>query len=82
MGNGHLKAKVDALALDVEGLLKLLGGTPEQRERYWEILKGITSRAWLNVVEAEVGAAQANVKSVANVVAALHDNAKQLSAGD
>jgi hypothetical protein len=31
--------------LSVEGLFKLLGGTPSQRARFWEILKGITTPA-------------------------------------
>jgi hypothetical protein len=83
MGNGtrNLKTKVDALALDVEGLLKLLGGTPDQRERFWEIIKGITTPAVLQIIEADLGAAQANVKSALNMVTVIRENAKQLSAG-
>jgi hypothetical protein len=37
--------KVDAVQLNLEGLLKLLGGTANDRLRFWEIIKGITSVA-------------------------------------
>lgn len=38
---GDLKTK--ALQLNIEGLLRLLGGTASERERFWEIRKGITT---------------------------------------
>ncbi len=84
MGNGstkHLKTKIDALALDVEGLLKLLGGSSADRERFWEIVKGITTPAVMHIVDAEVDAAEANVKAALNVMTTLRQNAQQLSAG-
>jgi hypothetical protein len=36
-------AKARALQLNVEGLFKLLGGTADDRLRFWEIFKGITT---------------------------------------
>jgi hypothetical protein len=40
-----LDREIDRLELTIEGLLKLLGGTPAQRQRFWEIFKGITTPA-------------------------------------
>ena len=37
--------KVSAVQRDLESLLKLLGGTPDERLRFWEIVKGITTPA-------------------------------------
>ena len=37
--------KVSAVQRDLESLLKLLGGTADQRLRFWEIVKGITTPA-------------------------------------
>lgn len=35
--------KVDAAQLSLEGLLRLLGGSASDRQRFWEIFKGITT---------------------------------------
>jgi hypothetical protein len=66
-----LSRKVDALQLNIEGLLKLLGGTSADRLRFWEILKGITSVAEFDLVGQHLDAtsnllkqAQTNVKSL------------------
>ena len=40
-----LEHEVEALTLNIEGLLKLLGGTPAQRERFFEEFKGLTTPA-------------------------------------
>ena len=40
---GDLGKKVNALQLNFEGLLKLLGGSERDRMRFWEIVKGITT---------------------------------------
>ena len=37
--------KVSAVQRDLESLLKQLGGTPDERLRFWEIVKGITTPA-------------------------------------
>jgi hypothetical protein len=37
--------KVSAVQRDLESLIKLLGGTADQRLRFWEIVKGITTPA-------------------------------------
>ncbi len=81
MSNGHLKVRVDALRLDIEGLLKLLGGNEADRLRFWEIVKGITTPAVFKVVDAQLEGAEAQIKSVTKAVNMLHANAKELSAG-
>jgi hypothetical protein len=39
----NLEREIHALELNLEGLLKLLGGTEDERERFWEIMKGLTT---------------------------------------
>lgn len=71
--------RVTALQHDFESLLKLLGGTPEERLRFWEIVKGITTPAVFRIVEAELEAVDAQFKSTQAVLGALKANAKELS---
>lgn len=66
-----LSRKVDALQLNIEGLLKLLGGSSADRQRFWEIVKGVTTIAefdllgqHLDVTSNLLKQAQANVKSI------------------
>jgi hypothetical protein len=80
-GSKNLKVKVEALARDTESLLKLLGGSPDDRLRFWEILKGITTPAVLHLVEAQVEALDLQVNALNKTVNAVHANAKELSAG-
>src|SRR5437016_9098797 len=57
MSNGdkrNLKVRVDAVQLNLEALLKLLGGTADDRERFFEIILGITSLAVFSLVEADL----------------------------
>lgn len=72
--------RVTALQRDFESLLKLLGGTPEERLRFWEIVKGVTTPAVFKVVEAELEAIEGQFKSTHAVLGALKANAKELSA--
>ncbi|MEA2325516.1 MAG: hypothetical protein QOE68_475 [Thermoanaerobaculia bacterium] len=66
-----LSRKIDALQLNLEGLLKLLGGSSADRLRFWEILKGVTSVAEFELIGQHLDTTsnllkqvQANVKSV------------------
>jgi hypothetical protein len=61
--NPHdLKHRVDALQTNVAGLFKLLGShDPDERLRFWEILKGITSVATFTLVEHELSTINALV---------------------
>jgi hypothetical protein len=64
-----------ALALNIEGLLKLLGGTPDDRLRYWEILKGITTPAEFRLVNQQLELIQTLVNQVQASAKALKDTA-------
>ena len=60
--SNDLKRKVEALQLNTEGLFKLLGSNdPDERLRFWEILKGITTPRESRFVEHEVSAINALV---------------------
>lgn len=83
MPNGdtkHLKVRVESLQRDAESLFKLLGGDSDDRLRFWEILKGITTPAVFRVVETQLEALEQNVKSATHVLKTLETNAKELSA--
>jgi hypothetical protein len=67
MGNPNTRA----LALNLEGLIKLLGKTSDDRLRYWEIVKGITSIA-------EFELATQHIDAMANMAQQLTVNAKAL----
>ena len=78
MGNGpNLRIKVEAVERDLESLLKLLGGTPDQREEFWEILKGITSVATFQIAEAAVDGLARQVANVNEMAQALHQAAQE-----
>jgi len=82
MSNGnerHLRVKVQALQHNLEGLLKLLGGTPDERERFWEIIKGITTPAVFKVIETHLDGAALQLQSITQSVKTLEANAKELS---
>lgn len=59
-----LDARTRALQLNVEGLFKLLGGTPDERIRFWEILKGITTPAEHQLVSQQLEIMQGLVNQV------------------
>jgi RecJ-like exonuclease len=59
------RIRTRALQLNIEGLLKLLGGTPDERERFWEILKGITTPAENRLIAEEIATLQVLVDQVA-----------------
>lgn len=68
----NFKEQVGRLELSVEGLLKLLGGSAEQRERFWEIMKGITSQAHARLVENALAAAEQSATTTWSSLSALH----------
>ena len=75
----RLKLKITRLQKDTAGLLKLLGGTAEDRLRFWEIIKGITTPAVFRLVEMQVDAAQAQVTLTTKGLSMLQKNANKLS---
>jgi hypothetical protein len=78
MSNGNLQVQVNAVQQDFESLLKLLGGTPDQRARFWEILKGITTPQVIALLQADLTHLSSNVQSTANLLKTIHNDAKQI----
>lgn len=56
------RLNVKPLQLNTEGLLKLLGGTPDDRLRFWEIFKGITTPRQAVLINKQLGALASSVK--------------------
>ena len=83
MGNGadpkKLRKKVEALQLNTEGLLKLLGSS--DRLRLWEILKGITTPIQLQLVDHQLETMTALLSQVQAGAKAVERTAKQIAAG-
>jgi len=70
--------KVRALQLNIEGLLKLLGGTAAQRERFWEIFKGITTPRETVLINSQVATLAAAAKSLQAGVKTLGNVARKM----
>ena len=81
MGNGNLNPKTRALQLNLEGLFKLLGGTSEERLRFWEIVKGITTPAQFRVVSKQIKTMEGQVKQVAQGAKVLKQMAGKIAKG-
>lgn len=79
MGIKPLEVHVKAVEDDLEAILKLLGGTSEERFRALEILKGITSRAVVKVVAVQLDAVAQSLKSVHIALKTLTENHKELA---
>jgi len=71
--------KVKALQLNLEGLFKLTGGTADDRQRFWEIIKGITTPVELRLVNAQLDALSAHAKAVQAGAKALQSSAQQIA---
>lgn len=81
MGNGNLNPKTRALQLNLEGLFKLLGGTSEERLRFWEIVKGVTTPAQFRVVSKQIKTMEGQVKQVAQGAKVLKQMAGKIAKG-
>lgn len=75
----QLKPKARALQLNVEGLFKLLGGTPDERLRFWEILKGITTPAEFRLVNQQLEIMQSLINQVQASAKTLKETASGIS---
>jgi hypothetical protein len=73
-----LKSKVRALQLNTEGLL---GGSSADKQRFWEILKGITTPAEHRLVVSELDNMVAAVKNAQAAAKAVAAAAKQITRG-
>ena len=70
--------KVRALQLNIEGLLKLLGGTAAQRARFWEIFKGITTPRETVLINSQVATLAAAAKQLQTGVKQLGNVAQRM----
>ena len=66
-----------ALQRNMESLIKLLGGTADERLRFWEIIKGITTPAVYRVVNQQLKTVDVLVNAVQANVANLKQTAKR-----
>jgi hypothetical protein len=71
--------KVRALQLNLEGLFKLLGGTADDRQRFWEIIKGITTPIELRLINAQLDALAIQAKAVQAGAKSLQNSAQQIA---
>ena len=71
--------KTKALQLNVEGLFKLLGGSSEDRLRFWEIFKGITTPRELILINAQIEHLAASIKQVEIGAKTLRATAQQIA---
>jgi hypothetical protein len=60
----RLDPDVERVERSVGGLLQLLGGTPDERERFWEILKGITTPAEFRLAKSSLVVAERELTTV------------------
>jgi hypothetical protein len=80
MADPRLKTKIEALQLNTAALLKLLGGTDAEKQRFWEKVKGITKPAVLRLVDQQVDVLTDLVAQVHTSVKTIEKSAKSIAA--
>jgi len=71
------RINVKALQLSVEGLYKLLGGSDEDKQRFWERLKGITTPREAILLNSQIDGMAGALNSVKDAAKGLQNAAKQ-----
>ncbi|HKG61208.1 MAG TPA: hypothetical protein VKB05_15720 [Pyrinomonadaceae bacterium] len=71
--------KVRALQLNLEGLLRLLGGSADDKQKFLETILGITTRMEVKLINAQVDALSAHTKAVQSAAKALQSTAQQIA---
>lgn len=71
--------KVRALQLNLEGLLRLLGGSADDKQKFLETILGITTRMEVKLINAQVDALAAHTKAVQAGAKALQTTAQQIA---
>ena len=71
--------KVRALQLNIEGLLRLLGGSSEDKQRFLEMVIGITTPMEVKLINAQIDALSAHTKAVQAGAKALQSTAQQIA---
>lgn len=73
--------KTAAAQRSFESLLKLLGGTAEDRLRFWEILKGITTPAQFKAATNQLTKLQSQLAGAQNLAKTLKTSAGKVAKG-
>lgn len=73
------KKKVRALQLNLEGLLKLAGGSSDDKQRFLEMIIGITTPMEVKLINAQVDALSAHTKALQTGAKALQTSAQQIA---
>ena len=71
--------KVKALQLNLEGLLRLLGGSSDDKQKFLEMIIGITTPMEVKLINAQVDALAAHTKAVQTGAKALQTTAQQIA---
>ena len=71
--------KVRAVQLNLEGLMRLLGGSEAERERFWEIQKGVTTRLEAKILNSQLDAMAAQSKVLQSSTKELKDAAQEVA---
>jgi len=71
--------KVRALQLNLEGLLRLLGGSAEDKQKFLEMVLGITTRMEVKLINAQIDALSAHTKAVQAGAKSLQSTAQQIA---
>ncbi|MEP6916724.1 MAG: hypothetical protein ABJC89_13820 [Acidobacteriota bacterium] len=69
------KTQVVALQRNAAALLKLLGGDNDDRLRFWEIFKGITTPVEAKLIDHQIAVAAGLVDQVSNSIKVLQKTA-------
>ena len=73
------RKKVRALQLNLEGLLKLAGGSSDDKQRFLEMIIGITTPMEVKLINAQVDALSAHTKALQTGAKALQTSAQQIA---
>ena len=73
------RKKVRALQLNLEGLLKLAGGSSDDKQRFLELILGITTPIEIRLVNAQVDAMAAHAKAIQDGAKSLQASAQQIA---
>ena len=71
--------KVKALQLNIEGLLRLLGGSSDDKQRFLEMIIGITTPMEVKLINGQIDALAAHTKAVQTGAKALQSTAQQIA---
>lgn len=71
--------KVKALQLNLEGLLRLAGGSSEDKQRFLEMIIGITTPIEVRLVNAQLDAMAAHAKAIQAGAKSLQTTAQQIA---